>query len=108
MHRFFHGEFWMTVGSNPHLHTDDRVRRTLCRRHVLLILSAVTMTITVLENYKLCGGTSQLTYLKVINFAEEHHSLRDKNSYLNSDIVGFRLLSYSGGRAIIKHSLRMY
>ena len=47
--------FWMTVGS-PHLHTDDRVRRTLCRQHVLL--SAVTMTITVLENYKLCGGTS--------------------------------------------------
>ena len=46
--------FWMTVGSNPHLHTDARVRRTLCRQHVLL--SAVTMTITVLENYKLCGG----------------------------------------------------
>ena len=42
--------FWMTAGSNPHLHTDDRVRRTLCRQHV----SAVTMTITVLENYKLC------------------------------------------------------
>ena len=33
----------MTVGSNPHLHTDDRVRRTLCRQHVLLF--AVTMTI---------------------------------------------------------------
>ena len=45
---------WMTVGS-PHLHTDDRVRRTLCRQHILL--SAVTMTITVLENYQLCGGT---------------------------------------------------
>ena len=45
---------WMTVGS-PHLHTDDRVRRTLCRQYVLLF-SAVTMTITVLENYKLCGG----------------------------------------------------
>ena len=48
--------FWMTVGSNPHLHTDDRVRRTLCRQHVLL--SAATMAIKVLENYKLCGGTS--------------------------------------------------
>ena len=48
--------FWMIVGSNPHLHTDDRVRRTLCRQHVLL--SAVTMTIILLENYKLCGGTS--------------------------------------------------
>ena len=48
--------FWMTVGPNPHLHTDDRVRRTLCRQHVLP--SAVTMTITVLENYKLCGGRS--------------------------------------------------
>ena len=46
----------MTVGPNPHLHTDDRVRRTSCRQHVLL--SAVTMTITVLENYQLCGGTS--------------------------------------------------
>ena len=45
----------MTVGSNPHLHTDDRVRRTLCRQHVLL--SAVTVTITVLESYQLCGGT---------------------------------------------------
>ena len=50
--------FWMTVGSNPHLHTDDRVRRTICRQHVLL--SAVTTAITVLENYKLCGGASQL------------------------------------------------
>ena len=46
----------MTVRSNLHLHTDDRVRRTSCRQHVLL--SAVTMTITVLENYQLCGGTS--------------------------------------------------
>ena len=46
----------MTVGSNPHLHTYDRVRRTSCRQHVLL--SAVTITITVLENYQLCGGTS--------------------------------------------------
>ena len=46
--------FWMTVGS-PHLRTDDRVRRTSCRQHVLL--SAVTMTITVLEIYQLCGGT---------------------------------------------------
>ena len=46
----------MTVGSNPHLHTDDRVRRTSCRQHILL--SAVIMTNTVLENYKLCGGTS--------------------------------------------------
>ena len=45
----------MTVGSNPHLHIDDRVRRTSCRQHVLL--SAVTMTITVLENYQLCGRT---------------------------------------------------
>ena len=26
--------FWMTVGS-PHLHTDDRVRRTLCRQHTV-------------------------------------------------------------------------
>ena len=48
--------FWMTVGSNSHLHTNDRFRRTLCRQHVLL--SAVTKTITVFENYKLCGGTS--------------------------------------------------
>ena len=48
--------FWMTVGSSPHLHTDDRVRRTSCRQHILL--SAVIMTNTVLENYKLCGGTS--------------------------------------------------
>ena len=46
--------FWMTIGSNPHLHTDDRVRRTLCRQHVLL--SAVTTTITVLENCQICGG----------------------------------------------------
>ena len=46
----------MTVGCSPHLHTDDRVRRASCRQHVLL--SAVAMTITVLENYKLCGGTS--------------------------------------------------
>ena len=53
---FSMANFWMTVGSNPHLHTDGRVRRTLCRQHVLL--SDVTMTITVLENYKLCGGTS--------------------------------------------------
>ena len=71
----------MTVGSNPHLHTDDRVRRKLCRQHVLL--SAVTMTITVLENYKLCGGTSAVQ--------------------LGSDFLG-----YSGGSAIIKHSLRTY
>ena len=73
--------FWMTVGSNPHLHTVDRVRHTLCRQHALL--SAVTMTITVLENYKLCGGTSAV--------------------HLSSDF-----LSYSGGSAIIKHSLRTY
>ena len=70
--------FWMTVGS-PHLHTDDRVRRTLCRQRV----SAVTMTITVLENYKLRGGTLAIR--------------------LSPDV-----LSYSGGSAIIKHSLRMY
>ena len=75
--------FWMTVGSNPHLHTDDRVRRTLCRQHVPL--SAVTMTLTVLENYKLCGGTSEVQ--------------------LSPDLF---FNSYSGGSAIIKHSLRMY
>ena len=51
----------MTVGSNPHLHTDDRVRRTSCRQHVLL--SAVTMTNTALENYQLCGGTSSAVQL---------------------------------------------
>ena len=73
--------FWMTAGFNSHLHTDDRVRRTLCRQHVLL--SAVTMTITVLENYKLCGGTPAVQ--------------------LSPDF-----LSYSGGSAIIKHSLRIY
>ena len=77
---FSMASFWMTVGSNPHLHTDDRVRRILCRQHVLL--SAVTMTITVLENYKLCGRTSAVR--------------------LSPDF-----LSYSGGSAIIKHSLRM-
>ena len=48
--------FWTTVGS-PHVHTDDGVRRTLCRQHILL--SAVTMTITVLENYKLCTEEHQ-------------------------------------------------
>ena len=53
MHRFFHGEF---LDDRRVSHTDDRVRRTLCRQHILL--SAVTMTITVLENYKLCGGIS--------------------------------------------------
>ena len=73
--------FWMTVGSNPHLYTDDRVCRTLCGQHVLL--SAVIMTITVLENYKLCGGTSAVQ--------------------LGSDFLG-----YSGGSAIIKHSLWTY
>ena len=73
--------FWMTAGSNPHLHTDDRVRHTLCRQHVLL--SAVTMAITVLENYILCGGTS------AVRFSPDFSS-------------------YSGGSAIIKHSLRMY
>ena len=73
--------FWMTLGSNPDLHTDDRVRHTLCRQHVLL--STVTMTITVLENFKLCGGTSAVQ--------------------LSSDF-----LSYSSGSAIIKHSLRTY
>ena len=80
---FSHGDFffWMTVGFNPHLHTNDRVRRTLCRQHVLR--SAVTMTITVLKNYKLGGGTSAVQLSSVF-------------------------LRYLGGRASIKHSLRTY
>ena len=41
----------MTVWSNPHLHTDDRVRRTLCRQHVLL--SAVTI-INFVEEHQRC------------------------------------------------------
>ena len=53
MHRFFHEEL---LDDRRVSHTDNRVRRTLCRQHILL--SAVTMTITVLESYKLCGGTS--------------------------------------------------
>ena len=69
------------MGSNPHLHANDRVRRTLCRQHVLI--SAVTMTITVLENCKLYGGTSAVQ--------------------LGSDSLG-----YSGRSAIIKHLLRTY
>ena len=73
--------FRMTVIGSPHLRTDDRIRRTLCRQHVLL--SAVTMIITVLENYQLCGGTLAVR--------------------LSPDF-----LSYSGGSAIIKHLLRTY
>ena len=57
----------------------------------------------------LLSDETVLQWLKMINFAEEHHNLRDENSWLNiGTTVEFRRLSYSGGRAIIKHSRRIY
>ena len=72
-----------------------------------------TITSVVYTNYVdstvLLSAVTIIQYLKIINFAEEHHSLRDKNNSLNNGTtVKFRLLSYSGGRAIIKHSPWMY
>ena len=77
--------------------------------------NVITCTITsvVYANYVdstgLLSAVTIIQYLKMRNFVEEHHSLRDKNTSLNSGTtVEFRLLSYSGGRAIIKHSPWMY
>ena len=63
----------MTVGSNPHLHTDGRVRCTLCRQHVLL--SAVTMTITVLEKYQLCGGILEFRLYELLGRKRDYQTL---------------------------------
>ena len=76
--------------------------------------NGITCTITsvvyanYVDNTVLLSAVTMIQYLKVRNFAEEHHSLRDKNSQLNSGTVVFRLLRYSRGRAIIKHSPRIY
>ena len=76
--------------------------------------NGITCTITsvVHANYVdstvLLSAVTMIQYVKIGNFAEEHHTLRDKNSQLNSGTVEFRLLSYSGGRAIIKHPPWIY
>ena len=52
--------------------------------------NGITCTITsiVYANYVdstvLLSAVTIMQYLKMINFAEEHHNLRDKNSQLNS------------------------
>ena len=71
--------------------------------------NGITFTITrvVYANYVdstvLLSAVTMIQYVTIRNVAEEHHSVRDKNSQLNSAAVKFRLLSYSGGRAIIEH-----
>ena len=63
MHRFFHGEIWITVGSNPHLHTNDRVRLNFFEQAD----NGITCTITSIVYAKYVDSTVLLSAVKILD-----------------------------------------